>query len=105
MTVKDRVGRTRYIAFRIDGTTLSRGALSAALPPFAKLTRFDGTHGIVRTNHRDRDALVQVLKDLRMVSGTDVRVETLVTSGTIRQAALALPKESAASKRTPAPRG
>ena len=103
MTVRDRVGRTRYVAFRVE-PSLSRPALSGALPQAAKLTRFDGTFGIVRTSHRDRDDVVRVLMGLRRVGDKEVRVETLTTSGTIRGAARALPASSEASRRTPARR-
>jgi len=105
VTVKDRVGRVRYIAFRIaEGAPLQRSVLSGALPPAAKLTRFDGAFGILRTSHRDRDAVVAVLNDLRRLGSREVRVETLATSGTIRQAAKALPASSEASRRTPRPK-
>ena len=99
MTVKDRVGRTRYVAFRLDGGPLPRQALSGVLPPAAKLTRFDGTHGIVRTTHRERDAVQAFLVSLRRAGGKDVQVVTLATSGTMRKAAEALPAESGAARR------
>lgn len=99
MTVRDKVGRTRYVAFRLSDP-VSRAALSAALPVAAKLTRFDGTFGILRTTHRDRDALLAVLKSPLVVGSKEVRVETLTTSGTLRKAASALPPESEASKRS-----
>jgi len=100
MTVRDKVGRTRYVAFRLLGAPLPRAALSGALPLGAKLTRFDGTYGVLRTTHRDRDALLAVLKEPLRVGGSEVRVETLATSGTLRKAAAALPPESAASRRS-----
>lgn len=101
VTVRDKVGRTRYVAFRLDGGPLPRPVLAGALPPSAKLTRFDGTWGILRTTHRERDALLEALAAPRRLAGRDVVVETLVTSGTIRKAAEALPPGSPASKRTP----
>ncbi|HEX2022348.1 MAG TPA: Rpp14/Pop5 family protein [Candidatus Thermoplasmatota archaeon] len=101
MTVKDRVGRTRYVAFRVAPGPVSRHALGQALPPAAKLTRFDGTHGIVRTSHRERDAVVEALRAVASVGGAPARVETLRTSGTIRGAARALPQDSPAAKRSP----
>lgn len=103
MTVRDKVGRTRYVAFRLVGPSLSRAALSGALPPTARLTRFDGTYGVVRTTHRDRDALLGVLKELRRVGSREVQVETLTTSGTLRGAASALPADAPASQRAPRP--
>lgn len=99
--MRDKVGRTRYVAFRLDGGPLPRPALAGALPPAAKLTRFDGTWGILRTTHRERDALVALLAAPLRVGGREVLVETLVVSGTIRKAAEALPSTSPASKRTP----
>lgn len=99
MTVKDQVGRPRYVAFRLEGGPLSRGALSGALPPSAKLTRFDGTHGIVRTLHRELDGLKARLAAVEKIGGRDVRVHALATSGTIRKAAEALPRESPAARR------
>lgn len=100
VTVKDRVGRVRYVAFRVVGDAVSRAALGGALPQGAKLTRFDGVYGILRVGHRDRDVVVAVLKEARRVGDKEVRVETLATSGTIRQAATALPPSSPASRRT-----
>jgi hypothetical protein len=102
VTVKDRVGRVRYVAFQlVEGAPLPRPALAGALPSYAKLTRFDGTYGIVRVGHRDRDAALAVLKGMARLGGREVRVETLTTSGTIRGAARALPAASEASRRTP----
>lgn len=99
VTVKDQVGRPRYLAFRLEGGPLPRPVLSGALPPAAKLTRYDGTHGIVRTLHRDRDAIQTALESLARIGNRGVRVVTLATSGTMRKAAEALPRESAAAKR------
>lgn len=104
MTVRDKVGRTRYVAFRIEGGPLSRPALSGALPPMAKLTRFDGEFGILRTSHRDLAALREVLMSPRVIGAKDVRWVTLASSGTIRAAARALPASSEASRRTSARR-
>ena len=101
MTVRDKVGRVRYVSFRLVGGPLSRPALSGSLPPIARLTRFDGTYGILRTSHRDRDGLLEVLKEPRRVGAKEVRVETLATSGTLRGAAASLPPEAEASRRTP----
>jgi RNase P/RNase MRP subunit POP5 len=102
VTVKDKVGRPRYIALQVtQGAPLSRPALSGALPPTARLTRFDGTYGIIKTGHRDRDAIVALLQGLRQLGPKEIQVETLVTSGTIRGAARALPPGSPVSRRTP----
>lgn len=99
MTVKDRVGRTRYVAVRVEGGPLSRGAFSALLPSGAKLTRFDGTFGIVRSTHRAVEALLARLRDVTDAGGHQVLITTLATSGTLRAAARRLPPDSPASKR------
>lgn len=99
MTVRDRVGRVRHVALKVHGGPLSRAAFSGVLPPTAKLTRFDGAHGLVRVLHRDRDALQAFLDGLKKVGSRDVRVETLRTSGSLRKAAEALPRDSPAAKR------
>jgi RNase P/RNase MRP subunit POP5 len=91
VTVRDKVGRTRYVAFRLEGGPVGRAALAAALPEWARLTRFDGTHGVVRCLHTQRDALVEALCALERVGGRDVRVRTLATSGTMRGVARAFP--------------
>lgn len=99
VTVKDKVGRVRYVALRVE-PACSRGALTATLPAFAKLTRFDGEWGIVRVGHRDRDALLAALADVRALGGKDARVQSVATSGTLRGAARALPPTSEASVRS-----
>ena len=104
VTVKDRVGRTRYVAFQVEGGPVSRGALAAVLPPVARLTRFDGTWGLAKCLHRDLDAVRRVLNAPARVGSKDVHLVSLATSGTIRAAARALPPESEASKRQPRPR-
>ena len=101
MTVKGKVGRTRYLAFQVEGGPVSRGGLGAVLPVAAKLTRFDGAFGIVRCTHRDLEAVRGVLNAEHRVGSKDVRLSTVATSGTIRSAALALPQDSLASKRQP----
>lgn len=104
MTVKDLVGRVRYVAFRVArGGSLSRPVLAAALPSEAKLTRFDGTYGIVKTGHASAGSVRAALSAIALVEGREVRVETLATSGTIRGAATALPARSPAARRSPPP--
>jgi RNase P/RNase MRP subunit POP5 len=70
-----------------------------ALPAGAKLTRFDGAHGIARTLHTQSAALVQALAGTTKVGGQPVTIRTLVTSGTLRAAARRLPEGSPASQR------
>jgi RNase P/RNase MRP subunit POP5 len=100
MTVRDEVGRTRYVAFRVEAAgPVSRGAMQDALPQGAKLTRFDGKHGIARTLHTQAAALVAALAAVTKVGGQPVTIRTLVTSGTLRAAARRLPEGSPASQR------
>ena len=98
MTVKDRVGRVRYVAFRLGDGSLHRQQLAGALPPGARLTRFDGVHGVLRTTHREAAALRERLARPLRVAGKDVAVETLATSGTLRAAAAALPEGAEARR-------
>lgn len=97
VVVKDKVGRSRYVAFRLDAP-LARGALERLLPPGARLTRFDGTFGILRTTHRERDALMDHLGKAPVI------ITTLTTSGTIRAAAARLPATARAAVRGRTPK-
>lgn len=95
MTVKDRVGRPRYVAFRVAQST-SREKAARLLPEGAKLTRFDGTFGIVRVAHTEAAPLVQALNEGGHAS-------TIATSGTLAGAARRLPPQAGAAKRGPRP--
>lgn len=99
MTVKAKVGRTRYVAFHAAGGPWSRSVIGALLPSDAKLTRFDGTFGIARTTHRAVAALRAHLANVTSAGGKPVTITTLVTSGTIRAAARRLPPEADAAAR------
>lgn len=99
MTVKDRVGRPRYVAFHVEGGPVPRAAIAGLLPEWVKLTRFDGSWGVARAPHvRATDARA-LLAGLSRVAGRPVRVVTLVTSGTLRGAAAKLPAEAGARER------
>ncbi len=94
--VKDRVGRFRYIAFRIDGgRDLQTGEVIRALSEASqnhprearpRLVHLRSGEGVVRVSHLHRDAAVPLLRSLRTVGEREVRVLTLGTSGTIRKA-------------------
>jgi ribonuclease P/MRP protein subunit POP5 len=96
VVVKDRVGRNRYVAFRLEGGEgATRGEMEGALREAARglpvearpeLLRFAEGKGIVRCGHRHRDAVVEALRTIRSVGRQGARVETLGTSGTIRKA-------------------
>lgn len=93
MTVKDRVGRTRYVAVAVEGAP-SRRALDEALRRAAEavwgkealaasglaLTAYDGRHALVRVKHPRA-------RDLRsLLEGAALGVRPLGTSGTARGA-------------------
>ena len=89
--------RWRYVGFRIsvEGDkppdrkamveALDRVSNAAGLPQTRRLTVFTGELGIARCLHRERDAMVGALSSIDTVGGRPARVETLVTSGTIKK--------------------
>lgn len=101
MTVRDKVGRNRYVAFRVEGGGVPRNAI--VLPEGAKLTRFDGEYGIAKCAHTKSDALIAALTSVTKLAGKPASVRTIVTSGTLKAAAARLPASSPASKRGPRP--
>ena len=86
MTVRDKVGRNRYIAFVVT-PPVPKARLLVALKssPGERpwLVVYDGSHGLVRCPHTAKDATIAFLNALRV--GTSV-VRTTGTSGTIRKA-------------------
>jgi len=95
LTVRDKVGRTRYIGFVVEsGQRVGREELSRALGDSARilggdfsyqLTAFEGGRGILRVPHRLKMDSILLLCSIRTV-GRDrvpVRIRTVVTSGTI----------------------
>jgi RNase P/RNase MRP subunit POP5 len=95
LTVRDRVGRTRYIGFVVESNQrVGRDELSRALAESARmlggdfsyqLTAFEGGRGILRVPHRLKLDSILMLTSIRAV-GRDrapVRIRTVVTSGTI----------------------
>ncbi len=87
MVVKEKRGRRRYIAFRVD-SKISDGellaALNATLAPLGikvpKVIQFDGRTGIIRCSPLDKDRVISALNDR---SDSRYRIETLSTSGTL----------------------
>lgn len=102
MTVKDRVGRVRYVAFRVE-PSVGRPAMSDAMPEGAKLTRFDGTFGIARTSHARAAEVRVALAAVSRAGGRDVLVATLGTSGTLKAVARRFPPGAKAGERGPRP--
>ncbi len=87
MVVKEKRGRRRYIAFRVD-SKISDGellaALNATLSPLGikvpKVIQFDGRMGIIRCSPLDKD---KVISALTARSDPRYMIETLSTSGTL----------------------
>ena len=48
------------------------------------LTRFDGTKGIVKCNHVEKENTIRLLKSISRISSHEVKIETIATSGTIK---------------------
>lgn len=112
MVVKDKVGRKRYIVFRVEpeGETtseaqapieISRGPMIGAIRWSVKantkspitsywLTVFENDYGILRCPHIEKEDAIRVLTAIRWIWQDDRRVEvkitTLGTSGTIKRA-------------------
>lgn len=103
MTVKDRVGRVRHVAFRVHADAAVRRAdLVDAVRAVAadqlgkegladlkpEVTAFDGRDGLLRVPHTKVAEARAVLGRVRFAGRerAPVRVETLGTSGTMRAA-------------------
>ena len=100
MPSKIKVDRKRYIAFKVySSRTLSRNELISAIREKVKnneswvnmkpwLTIFEDNEGILRCVHTNKDEAVKLLTSIKIVGKENmpVRVETLGTSGTIKQA-------------------
>lgn len=113
MTVKDRVGRVRHIAFRLSaGEPIARADLAAAIrsvgaqagiDPPPELTVFDGDNGLVRVRHVHALAARAAITKVASVGrrAIPVRIETLGTSGTMRAARRKWLSGEAAVRRRP----
>ena len=97
MPVDRPEGRRRYIGFSVEMleggppgrgamvTALDTAARAAGLPDRRRLTVFNGTLGIAKCGHLERDTLVGSLNTIEAVEGRRAIVRTLVTSGTIKK--------------------
>ena len=97
MTVKDRVGRNRYLGFLLESRDrVSREELGRALAEAARalggglsfqLTVYDGARGILRVPHRQKGEALQLLGFVREAGREHrpVRFRPVITSGTIRK--------------------
>lgn len=98
MVVKDRVGRSRYIAFEISSDdVVSTGDLISSFRKAADkyddaerirpwLIMFEKGKGIVRCSHTSKDEVINLLQSVKGVGGKKVKIRTLGTSGTVRGA-------------------
>ena len=92
MTVKDKVGRHRWIGFLFESQRrLYREELARALNEASRLAAagpiqliiFDGRKGIVKVPHINQQKAISVLSALRNAGGVPVGIRTVVTSGVI----------------------
>jgi RNase P/RNase MRP subunit POP5 len=98
VVVKDRVGRSRYVAFEVTSEDLvGTGDLIATFKRASDkyengerirpwLIMFEKGKGIVRCAHKSKDECINLLQSIRGVGGKDVKIRTLGTSGTVRGA-------------------
>ena len=49
-----------------------------------RLIRFDGTAGILRCNHLEKENAIMLLQSIKKIRSKDVEIATIATSGTIR---------------------
>ncbi|MCK4445417.1 MAG: hypothetical protein KAW09_12795 [Thermoplasmata archaeon] len=98
MVVKDRVGRSRYIAFEVTSeSAINTGDLISTFKRVANkypdaekirpwLIMFQKGKGIVRCSHTSKDECINLLQSIKGVGGNKVGIRTLGTSGTVRGA-------------------
>jgi RNase P/RNase MRP subunit POP5 len=66
-------------------TALDLACRAEGLPDRRRLTVFTGEQGIARCPHDEVEATLRALTSIQEVAGGRTRVETLVTSGTIKK--------------------
>ena len=49
-----------------------------------KLIRFDGTKGIIKCNHLEKENAIMLLQSIKKMQSKKVEIVTIATSGTIR---------------------
>jgi len=97
MVVKARIGRKRYIIFRIDATTditkrdiihtLNR-SIAIKLTQIPWVITVKNNFGLVKCNHLDKEKIIELLQSIHLVGKLKipVTIKTLGTTGTIRSA-------------------
>ncbi len=96
MTVKERMGRQRYIAFEAtDGPPLDREEVIRAVKRISRdyprdmkpwVVLVEGSKGLLRCSHLHRDDALRLLRELGEPECLGRRIRTLGTSGTIKSA-------------------
>jgi ribonuclease P/MRP protein subunit POP5 len=96
VTVKDKVGRNRYIVFRVEaGRGVGRAEVEEALRSAGasvapedrpRLVLWRSGLGLARCRHTAKDPTIALLTGLTAIGGQAATVRTLGTSGTIRRA-------------------
>ena len=64
---------------------MDRASRAAGLPDRRRLTVFTGEVGIAKCEHLEQGAMISALASIEEIGGHPARVETLVTSGTIKK--------------------
>jgi RNase P/RNase MRP subunit POP5 len=49
-----------------------------------RLIKFDGTIGIIKCNHIEKENTISLLNSVEHIKSKDVKIKTLYTSGTIK---------------------
>lgn len=98
MVVKDRVGRSRYIAFEVSPSeNIRTGDLIATIKKTVDkyddaesirpwIIMFEKGKGIARCSHTAKDECINLLRSIKSIGGNAVQVRTLGTSGTVKGA-------------------
>ena len=89
--VKEKTGRKRYVLFHIIKGQTSRHQLNEHFNKFPKgpsprLTLYNGTHGIIKCQHYQKDDLITFLENIDWVGNqsNNIKIKPITTSGTIR---------------------
>ena len=97
MVVKSRIGRKRYIIFRINADiditkrdiiyTLNRSkTINTTQLPW--VISIKNNIGLIRCNHLDKEKIIELLQSIHLIGNSKipVSIKTLGTTGTIRSA-------------------
>ena len=89
--------RRRYIAFKIIGKKINFSELDETIKEkcreslgkepieiYLQIIRFKNNYGIIRCKHTEKENIISLLRSIRKINETNVKIETIATSGTIR---------------------